>query len=90
MFPPGSASSASSSTGVRASRHGSPEGAIHRQSSIGSASTLFSDASVDLIASRLGRLRLAREQPRGHVQPEAGQRLRPRLAQLGTEDRWDR
>jgi len=46
MFPPGSPSSASSSTGVRASRHGSPDGATHRQSSIGSASTLFSDLSV--------------------------------------------
>ena len=28
-----------------------------------------------------------REQPRRHVQPEAGQRLRARLAQLGAEDR---
>ena len=43
--------------------------------------------SVDSIASALASCVVAGEQPRGHVQPEARQRLRPRLAQLGPEDR---
>ena len=57
MFPPGSPSSASSSTGVRASRHGSPAGVMHRQSSIGSASTLFKRLQRRRDRLRLGLLR---------------------------------
>src|SRR5664279_4152422 len=53
MWPPGSPSSASSSTGVRASRHGSPSAAVSRQSSIGSARTEFSDRSVACTARAL-------------------------------------
>ena len=45
-------------------------------------STLFSDRSVEAIASALASWWRSREEPRGHVQPEAGQRLRARLAQL--------
>ncbi len=81
------ASSSSSSTGVRASMHGTPSGVRSRQSSIGSASTAFSDASVAATAQVLGGVVVAREQPRGHVEGEQRQRLHAALAQPGSDDR---
>ena len=46
MLPPGRPSSASRSSGLRASTHGRPSASRHTQSRTGSASTLSSDASV--------------------------------------------
>ncbi len=67
--------------------HGSPAGVRHRQSSIGSASTESSERSVAATARLLRRRVVAREQPRRHVQREAGQRLGAGGAQLVAEDR---
>ena len=87
MLPPGSASSRSSSTGVCASMHGTPSGVRSRQSSIGSASTLSSEASVRPTARSFAASWSRGEQPRGHVEREQRQRLHAALAQVRRDDR---
>ena len=90
MLPPGSPSSASSSTGVRASRHGSPDGVDHRQSSIGSASTLFSDRSVASIASAFASRWVPANSRAGMCSPKHVSVCAPALAQLGRRGSTDR
>ena len=87
MLPPGRPSSASSSTGVRASRHGSPDGVRYRQSSIGSASTLLSDRSVAAIASAFASAWLPSNSRAGMCSPKHVSVCAPSSRSSGHEDR---
>ncbi len=87
MWPPGMPSSASSSSGVWASRHGRPVGRVQQ-----AVLDRLGQHGVDRRQRGRHRRRargvvVGAKQPRGHVQPEHGQRVHARGLELGTEDR---